>query len=77
MNNYYYNGFNMGRTGCMFIILLYIICVAIVGFMFMLLWNWLMPLFWNNAPILNFWEACGVYILLSLIGSLFRDKSSK
>ena len=75
--NYYYNDFRTLCTGCILIILLYIVFGAFGGFIFMLLWNWLMPLFWNNAPILNFWEACGVYMLISWIGSLFRDKTSK
>ena len=74
--NYYYNDFRTLYTGCILIILLYIVFGALGGFIFMLLWNWLMPLFWTNAPILNFLEACGVCILLSWIGSLFRDKTS-
>ena len=75
--NYYYNDFRTLCTGCILIILLYIVFGALGGFIFMLLWNWLMPLFWANAPILNFLEACGVCILLSWISSLFRNKSSK
>lgn len=73
----YYNDFCALYTGCIIIILLCIAFGAFGGFIFMLLWNWLMPLFWPNAPILNFLEACGVCVLLSWIGSLFRNKSSK
>lgn len=75
--NYYYNDFRTWCTGCILIILLCIAFGAFGAFIFMILWNWLMPLFWTNAPILNFLEACGVCVLLSWIGSLFRNKSSK
>lgn len=39
------------------------------------LWNWLVPLFWKTAPILTYWQAAGLVILLEIIGSFF--KSSK
>lgn len=39
------------------------------------LWNWLVPLFWKTAPILTYWQAAGVVILLEIVGSFF--KSSK
>ena len=40
---------------------------AITAALFMLLWNWLVPMFWAAAPIINFWAAWGVIILLNLI----------
>ena len=75
--NYYYNNFYAGCTGCILIILLCIALGVLGGFIFMLLWNWLMPLFWTNAPILNFWQAWSVCILLSWVGSFFGSKLSK
>jgi len=39
------------------------------------LWNWIVPLFWKTAPILTYWQAAGLVILLEIIGSFF--KSSK
>ena len=40
---------------------------AITGSIFMLLWNWLVPMFWSSAPILTFWQAWGLFILINLI----------
>ena len=61
--------------GCLIAIILGILLGAIGGLIFMLLWNWLVPLFWPAAPILTFWEAWGVCILLSWIGSFFKNRS--
>ena len=56
-----------------------IIIIALIslfgGWIFMLLWNWLAPLFWVSAPHLSFLQAWGVMILVNWIGSLFRNKS--
>ena len=71
--NYYYNDFRAWCTGCILIILLWIVFVSFGGFIFMLLWNWLMPLFWTNAPILNFFESCGVCVWLSWICSFLES----
>jgi len=61
--------------GCLFAIVLGILLGALGGCIFMYLWNWLAPLFWKSAPILSFWEAWGVCILLSWIGSFFKKRS--
>ena len=42
-----------------------------------LLWNWLAPLFWKTAPILTYWQAFGCSILLSIIGSAFKNHTTK
>ena len=70
----YYDGVT-AFAGCIFILLICIILGAFGGFIFMLLWNWLAPLFWVSAPQLTFWQAWGVCILLSWIGSFFRNKN--
>lgn len=70
----YYYDHTTSFIGCIFIIILCVIFGALGGLIFMLLWNWLIPLFWTNAPILTFWEAWGVCILISWIGSFFRNK---
>lgn len=36
------------------------------------LWNWIVPIFWTSAPILTYWEAVGVTLLLTLISGCFR-----
>lgn len=70
----YYNGIEI-FMGCFVTLLLCILFGAFGGWIFMLLWNWLAPLFWNAAPQLTFWQAWGVMILLSWIASFFRNKS--
>lgn len=67
----------LGFGGCLLVIILCVAFGAFGGWIFMLLWNWLMPLFWKTAPVLTFWQAWGVCILLSWIGSFFRNNSSK
>lgn len=62
-------------AGCFITLLLCILLGAFSGWIFMLLWNWLTPLFWTASPQLTFWQAWGVCILLSWIGSFFRNKS--
>ena len=70
----YYGGIEI-FAGCFVTLLLCILFGAFGGWIFMLLWNWLAPLFWNAAPQLTFWQAWGVMILLSWIGSFFKNKS--
>ena len=61
--------------GCLTALILAVLFGAFEGWIFMLLWNWLVPLFWTTAPVLTFWQAWGVCILLSWIGSFFKNKS--
>lgn len=65
--------------GCFAIIM--VICIAIVfdallALGVMALWNWLAPLFWKTAPILTYWQAFGIFILLSIIAAPFRSKNN-
>lgn len=71
----YYYDTSSSCIGCILIILLCIIFGALGGLIFMALWNWLVPIFWDSAPILTFWQAWGCMILLSIIGNFFRSKS--
>lgn len=61
---------------CIFVLAIFILCMAFTPFVFMLLWNWLVPIFWSNAPILTFWQSFGIVVLLSIIGSFFRKKDN-
>lgn len=66
--------------GCFTIII--IICIALIfdallALGGMALWNWLAPLFWKTAPILTFWQAFGIFILLSIIAIPFKRNNSK
>lgn len=63
--------------GCLSILLIIVALGAIEGLVLMLLWNWLAPLFWSNAPILSFWQAWGILVLLNLIFSPFKSSSNK
>lgn len=65
--------------GCFAIIM--VICIAIafdalLALGGMALWNWLAPLFWNTAPMLTYWQAFGIFILLSIIAAPFRSKNN-
>ena len=62
-------------SGCFITIIVCILWGAFCGLIFMLLWNWIAPLFWVTAPHLTFWQAWGVCILLSWVGSFFSNKS--
>ena len=64
-------------VGCLSILFIVIALGAIEGLVLMLLWNWLAPLFWSTAPILSFWQAWGILILLNLIFSPFKSSSNK
>lgn len=55
------------------IFILVCLCITIVPLILMLLWNWLAPLFWVNAPILTFWQTFGIYIFILILTNLFRN----
>lgn len=59
------------------IILIYALANLFVGWLFMSLWNWLLPLIWIAAPIFTFWQALGIVMLLTIIGSLFKSNSKQ
>ncbi len=61
--------------GCLSIILIILLALAFVGWIFMLLWNWIIPLFWTTAPILTYWESCGVIVFILFILSIFRNNN--
>lgn len=67
--------YNTTVIGCIGILLLCIVFSALGGLVFMLLWNWLVPLFWTTAPILTFLQAWGCVFLLSIIGNFFKSSS--
>ena len=51
--------------------------VCLEAWIFMLLWNWVVPIFWATAPLLKFWGAFGTILLLDTIGGFFRIKIRK
>ena len=72
-----YNSLSLGCGGCLMVGIILIGFDFLLGWLFMLLWNWLAPLFWGDVPILTYWQAFGVIMILSLIGSFFKNYSSK
>ena len=64
----------MGKfIACLIGILIILGICSLSGWIFMLLWNWLVPLFWAGAPILGFWQSLGVWVFLSIIAGLFKS----
>ena len=45
--------------------------LTLVGYIFMLLWNWIMPYLFK-LPTINFWMAWGIMIFLGIITSCIR-----
>lgn len=64
--------------GCVITIIFIALLAIFEGWIFMLLWNWLTPLFWSSAPILSIWQSIGILFLVNIIGRiLFGSKSDK
>ena len=64
---------NISTSGCIVVIVILVVLCFLEAWVVQLLWNWLAPIFWATAPILTYWQAFGVCILLSIIGSAFRS----
>ena len=71
----YYSGTEI-FVGCFVTLLLCILFGAFGGWVFMLLWNWLVPMFWTTAPILSIWQSIGILFLINIIGKLFFGNKS-
>lgn len=66
----------MEPISCVLILIVLVLLSFLEGWILMLLWNWLAPIFWSAAPELSYWQAMGIMLLLSIIGSFFRSSSS-
>lgn len=62
--------------GCIIALVIIIGLAAFEGWIFMLLWNWLVPMFWTTAPILSIWQSIGILFLINIIGKLFFGNKS-
>lgn len=58
------------------IIPIVILGITAFGFVFLALWNWLMPAIFN-LPQISFWEALGLLVLSKIIFSGFGPKSHR
>lgn len=61
--------------GLMFVPL-FLLFLALFGYLFMLLWNWLMPALFGLHGI-TFWQALGLLILSKILFSGFRGRSGR
>lgn len=60
--------------GCLVGVLICVGLAALEGLIVSLLWNWLAPLFWTNAPVLSIWQAFGILVLINILFSVFKRK---
>ena len=45
-------------------IVVYVLCILVLGLPFMWLWNWIAPIFWAAAPALTYGQSVGTLLLL-------------
>jgi hypothetical protein len=60
--------FSVGRF--LKFVVMAVACVALLGFVTMSLWNWLVPVLFSG-PIISFWQALGLLLLSKLLLSGF------
>lgn len=68
------------EAGCATLIVAFIFVIALAfgisclyAWIGMLLWNWVMPIIWASAPVMEFWPMWGLVELCSI---LFKAKAS-
>lgn len=78
--NFNLNKYNLEDVGCGAYIGIVLFAIALAfGFsclyawLGMLLWNWVMPIIWAEAPVMTFWPMWGLYELCSI---LFKSHST-
>lgn len=59
-----------GLIGCLLALIIIAAFAVFEGWIFMLLWNWLVPMFWTTAPIFTLWQSIGILFIINLIGRL-------
>jgi len=47
---------------------------AIGGFIFQLLFNYIAPIFWKEAPVLTFYQAWAISFALAFVAGRFKRK---
>ena len=60
---------NYGRRGFLYGIMIaaaFVVFASIFAWIFMLLWNWLIPVLFNG-PILTYWQALGLLVLTKIL----------
>jgi predicted membrane chloride channel (bestrophin family) len=56
------------------IVVLATLCFILIGYVVMLLWNWLMPTLFG-LHVISFWQAIGILILSKLLFGGFRGRA--
>lgn len=60
------------KTKCFKIALLVVVGIAALGWLVMLLWNWLMPALFFGAREVDYWQAMGILLLSKILFGGFR-----
>jgi len=60
----------VGCLACLGMLILFFLLACLFGWVVMLLWNWLAPVFWLAAPHLTFWQGVGVGLVLEIVGTV-------
>ena len=68
--------FFRGFFKVIFIAIAIIAFILLFGYVFMLLWNWLMPEIFG-LPILSYWKAVGILFMAKLVFGSFGEKGHK
>lgn len=70
----YFEG--LGVLGCIVVFVVAVGLVIFEGWLLSALWNWIAPMFWAGAPVLDTWKGLGIMLILDFVGSLlFRRRN--
>ena len=58
--------------GCSYRMLIVFLVYFFISLVFMLLWNWIIPIFWINAPILTIFESFGCILILFIVCGIIK-----
>ena len=68
------NGKSHCLSRCLGIAVLAVVGLAVVGWIVMLLWNWLMPALFTGAQTIGFAQALGVLLLSKILFGGFHGR---
>lgn len=68
------NNDSIGACSFIFLVILFsALCCLGVCWCIAQLWNWLVPMFWEAAPMLNAWIVLGWVFLISLVYGIIKN----
>ena len=59
--------------GCFYSIFVVFLICFLFSLVFMFLWNWIIPIFWVNAPILTLFESFGCVLILCIVCGIIKS----